>query len=134
MWRIGKAASPCIAIALYLAGCIYVRVAGAAAESEQITHAELLSFSGFFLKEKPPLPMPRWALLLGFSSGDLPAMRRLRGRGVAGGLQCVRRGLNQLADSSELQLTVRESQSQGFGASLGVPENSRLTKTSLPGA
>src|SRR6516165_1211057 len=35
---------------------------------------------------------------------------------------------------SELRLTVRESQSQGFGASLDVPESSRLTKTLLPGA
>ena len=35
---------------------------------------------------------------------------------------------------SELRLTVRESQSQGFGASLDVPESSRLAKTLLPGA
>jgi hypothetical protein len=35
---------------------------------------------------------------------------------------------------SELQLTVRESQSQGFGASLDVPESSMLPKTLFPGA
>jgi hypothetical protein len=40
----------------------------------------------------------------------------------------------QNEDPSELQLTDRESQSQGFGASLDVPESSRLTKTLLPGA
>ena len=40
----------------------------------------------------------------------------------------------QNEDPSELQLTVRESQSQGFGASLDVPESSMLPKTLFPGA
>jgi len=35
---------------------------------------------------------------------------------------------------SELRLTVRESQSQGFGAPLDVREGSMLAMTLLPGA
>jgi hypothetical protein len=34
----------------------------------------------------------------------------------------------------ELRLRVRELQSQGFGASLDVPESSKLAETSFPGA
>ena len=34
----------------------------------------------------------------------------------------------------ELRFTVRESLSQGFGASLDAPEGSMLPKTLLPGA
>jgi hypothetical protein len=36
--------------------------------------------------------------------------------------------------ASGLRFTVRESQSQGFGASLDAPEDSMLPKTLLPGA
>jgi hypothetical protein len=40
----------------------------------------------------------------------------------------------QIRVESELRFTVRESQSQGFGASLDAPEGSMLPKTLLPGA
>jgi hypothetical protein len=40
----------------------------------------------------------------------------------------------QLWSDLELQLTVRESQSRGSGASLDVPEGSMLPTTLLPGA
>ena len=40
----------------------------------------------------------------------------------------------QYASSPERRFTVRESQSQDFGASLDAPEGSMLLKTLLPGA
>ena len=44
------------------------------------------------------------------------------------------RRIHAIRVESELQLTIRESQSQGFGASLDAPEGSMLPKTLLPGA
>src|SRR5574337_319574 len=46
--------------------------------------------------------MPKCALLLGFCSRDLRAMRGLRGRGFSGGLRCVRRGRTQLTGAREI--------------------------------
>jgi hypothetical protein len=44
------------------------------------------------------------------------------------------RRIRAIRVESELRFTVRESQSQGFGASLDAPEGSMLPKTLLPGA
>ena len=44
------------------------------------------------------------------------------------------RRIRAIRVESELQLTIRESRSRGFGASLDVREDSMLARTLLPGA
>jgi hypothetical protein len=61
-------------------------------------------------------------------------VRRLGSRRLGSEIGVRRLGSDETITQSELRLTVRESQSQGFGASLDAPEDSMLPKTLLPGA